>query len=189
MERLVAKLQQLRQDADQAEERAAQVSEEAKQLAHALEERRANLDSRAQNLVMSRNKVDKLAQVGNLFLASLCLHFTSEVILGTEKSLSVFKSLPSHSLNRSCLFTLPVKLVVGIEYPIIVLQVSESPQSVYNLSIQAVEIQGLEECSWGSQSQQSCYWRKWDSGKHCWRLRLTILVWCSKCYHIALCAE
>ena len=63
MERLVAKLQQLRQDADQAEERAAQVSDEAKQLAQALEERRANLDSRAQNLVMSRNKVDKLAQV------------------------------------------------------------------------------------------------------------------------------
>lgn len=63
MERLVAKLQQLRQDADQAEERAAQVSDEAKQLAQALEERRANLDSHAQNLVMSRNKVDKLAQV------------------------------------------------------------------------------------------------------------------------------
>lgn len=63
MERLVAKLQQLRQDADQAEERAAQVSEEAKQLAQALEERRGNLDNRAQNLVMSRNKVDKLAQV------------------------------------------------------------------------------------------------------------------------------
>ena len=140
VERLVAKLQQLRQDANQAEERAAQVSEEAKQLAHALEERRANLDSRAQNLVMSRNKVDKLAQVGNLFLASLCLHFTSEVILGTEKSLSVVKSLPFHGLNRSCPFTLPVKVVVGIENPIIVLQVSESPQSVYNLSIQAVEI-------------------------------------------------
>lgn len=59
----MSKLQQLRQDAGQAEERAGQVSEEAKQLAHALEERRANLDSRAQNLVMSRNKVDKLAQV------------------------------------------------------------------------------------------------------------------------------
>lgn len=63
MERLVAKLANLRRDADQAEERAVQVSEEAKELAQALEERRANLDSRAQNLVMSRNKVDKLAQV------------------------------------------------------------------------------------------------------------------------------
>ncbi|KAL3153735.1 hypothetical protein ABBQ32_013329 [Trebouxia sp. C0010 RCD-2024] len=62
VERLVAKLANLRRDADQAEERAVQVSEEAKELAQALEERRANLDSRAQNLVMSRNKVDKLAQ-------------------------------------------------------------------------------------------------------------------------------
>ena len=63
VERLVAKLQQLKQDADNAEERAASVSEEAKELVHALEERRSQLDQRAQNLVMSRNKVDKLAQV------------------------------------------------------------------------------------------------------------------------------
>lgn len=34
VERLVAKLQQLRQDADSAEERAASVTEEAKELAH-----------------------------------------------------------------------------------------------------------------------------------------------------------
>ena len=46
-----------------AEERAASVSEEAKELAQALEERRNQLDQRAQNLVMARNKVDKLAQV------------------------------------------------------------------------------------------------------------------------------
>ena len=65
VERLVAKLEALRQDADQAEERAAQVSEEAKELAQTLEERRGNLDSRAQNLVMARNKVDRLAQVGS----------------------------------------------------------------------------------------------------------------------------
>ncbi len=63
VERLVAKLEQLRSDANAAEERAAAVSEEAKELAHALEERRGQLDSRAQNLVMARNKVDKLAQV------------------------------------------------------------------------------------------------------------------------------
>lgn len=63
VERLVAKLEQLRNDANMAEERAASVSEEAKELAQALEERRNQLDQRAQNLVMSRNKVDKLAQV------------------------------------------------------------------------------------------------------------------------------
>ena len=63
----------MRQDADQAEERAAQVAEEAKQLAQALEERRAGLDSRAQNLVMSRNKVDKLAQVKSV-LTYTALH-------------------------------------------------------------------------------------------------------------------
>ena len=65
VERLVAKLQQLKQDADAAEERAAAVSQEAKELAHTLEERRGQLDQRAQNLVHSRNKVDKLAQVSN----------------------------------------------------------------------------------------------------------------------------
>ena len=59
----MAKLAQLRRDADAAEERAAAVTEEAKELAQALEERRAQLDQRAQDLVMSRNKVDKLAQV------------------------------------------------------------------------------------------------------------------------------
>jgi len=63
VERLVAKLEQLRSDANMAEERAASVSEEAKELAQALEERRNQLDQRAQNLVMARNKVDKLAQV------------------------------------------------------------------------------------------------------------------------------
>ena len=63
VERLVAKLEQLRNDANMAEERAASVSEEAKELAQALEERRNQLDQRAQNLVMARNKVDKLAQV------------------------------------------------------------------------------------------------------------------------------
>ena len=63
VERLVSKLQQLKQDADAAEERAAAVSQEAKELAHTLEERRGQLDQRAQNLVMARNKVDKLAQV------------------------------------------------------------------------------------------------------------------------------
>lgn len=73
----MSKLQQLRQDADQAEERAAQVSDEAKQLAHALEERRGNLDSRAQNLVMSRNKVDKLAQVRTANRAKQILNWLS----------------------------------------------------------------------------------------------------------------
>ena len=63
VERLVAKLEQLRSDAAMAEERAASVSEEAKELAQALEERRNQLDQCAQNLVMARNKVDKLAQV------------------------------------------------------------------------------------------------------------------------------
>ena len=63
VERLVAKLEQLRSDANTAEERAASVSEESKELAQALEERRNQLDQRAQNLVMARNKVDKLAQV------------------------------------------------------------------------------------------------------------------------------
>jgi len=63
VERLVAKLEQLRNDANMAEERASSVSEEAKELAQALEERRNQLDQRAQNLVMARNKVDKLAQV------------------------------------------------------------------------------------------------------------------------------
>lgn len=63
VERLVAKLEQLKHDANMAEERAASVSEEAKELAQALEERRNQLDQRAQNLVMARNKVDKLAQV------------------------------------------------------------------------------------------------------------------------------
>ena len=63
VERLVAKLEQLKNDANMAEERAASVSEEAKELAQALEERRNQLDQRAQNLVMARNKVDKLAQV------------------------------------------------------------------------------------------------------------------------------
>ncbi|DBA72867.1 hypothetical protein WJX79_001946 [Trebouxia sp. C0005] len=62
VERLVAKLEQLKHDANMAEERAASVSEEAKELAQALEERRNQLDQRAQNLVMARNKVDKLAQ-------------------------------------------------------------------------------------------------------------------------------
>lgn len=88
MERLVSKLQQLRQDADQAEERAAQVSEEAKQLAHALEERRANLDSRAQNLVMSRNKVDKLAQVRKACTAKQIVNWSSSPRLGAYCTVS-----------------------------------------------------------------------------------------------------
>ncbi len=70
VERLVAKLEQLRSDANMAEERAASVSEEAKELAQALEDRRNQLDQRAQNLVMARNKVDKLAQVSRQSLWS-----------------------------------------------------------------------------------------------------------------------
>ena len=84
----MSKLQQLRQDADQAEERAAQVSEEAKQLAHALEERRANLDSRAQNLVMSRNKVDKLAQVRKAGAAKQVMNCSSSPRLGAYCTVS-----------------------------------------------------------------------------------------------------
>ena len=74
---MVAKLQQLKQDADAAEERAAAVSQEAKELAHTLEERRGNLDQRAQNLVMARNKVDKLAQVriATVSCATKACHF------------------------------------------------------------------------------------------------------------------